>query len=238
MSDSISRTRKYFKKYRHPGLRRFNGWFLGLLGRYALRPFYRVRVELTEPLPAEGPLLYLTKHQRNEDIPLGYGYVLDAVRPDNWCVMKDSLAKPIYMGFWLQAGGIPINRKNPETSKRELLLAREVLHDGHSLVLFPEQTHYVNRMGRGRLPGFRFIAGKPRNALQIVCIGFEYRKRGFLRRTEVIIRAGAPRTFTRNEDPALFLHDCMQEIARLSGLEYPFSLEGKRQPLSSPARTR
>ncbi|MEQ9367115.1 MAG: 1-acyl-sn-glycerol-3-phosphate acyltransferase, partial [Leptospirales bacterium] len=132
---------------------------------------------------------------------------------------KDSQAKPPFGWFLLRQGGIPVNRKNPEKSKHDLLLARNVLNAKHALCIFPEQTIVPGKMGRGRLPGFRFITAKPERPIAVLCIGFRYTKRRF-RRTLVEIKIGSPRDFTAQEDPVLFLHERMQEIARLSGLQY------------------
>ncbi len=224
---------KIYRKYDgHPGKRRFPSYALSFFGRWILRLFYKIRVEGLEYVPVDGPLLVLPKHQRLEDIPLGYANVLMRRRKDVWCVMKTELTKPIFGGFFLKCGGVPIDRKNPEKSKRDLLLGRRVLHDGNVLVLFPEQTLYQERMGRGRSPGFRFIAGKPVDPIQVLPLGFEYRKRRF-RRTELILRAGPVRLYSRREDPEEFLHECMLDIARLSHLEYPFEKPAGRKAKSA-----
>lgn len=219
---------KIYRKYEgHPGKRPFPSRTLIFFGRWFLRLFYKIRVEGLEHVPVDGPLLVLPKHQRHEDIPLGYANVLARRRKDIWCIMKTELAKPLG-GFFLKCGGLPVDRQNPEKSKRDLLLGRRVLHDGNVLVLFPEQTFYKERMGRGRTPGFRFITGKPAEAIQVLPLGFEYRKRRF-RRTELIMRAGPVRLYSKREDPEEFLHDCMLEIARLSQLEYPFEKPAGRK---------
>ncbi|MCB1309427.1 MAG: 1-acyl-sn-glycerol-3-phosphate acyltransferase [Leptospiraceae bacterium] len=236
-TDAATRNRsKYREKFQHPGINRFYQIILTFLGRYALRLVYRVRVEGMQKVPTEGSLLYITKHQRNDDIPLGFGHVMMRRRKDNWCVMKDSLARWYLFGFWLGNGGIPLNRQNPEKSKRELMLAREVLHDGNTLVLFPEQTHFPYEMGQGRSAGFRFIVGKPKQPVNMMTVGFKYTPRGFLRRTDVVIRLGDVVSYTRETDPEVFLHERMLEMAELCEMEYPFPPpEGKkaRQPVSA-----
>jgi hypothetical protein len=57
---------------------------------------YRATVEGLANFPTSGPRLALVKHQRNEDIPLGFSYVLAARRPDNWCIMNGIVAVAIW----------------------------------------------------------------------------------------------------------------------------------------------
>lgn len=167
-----------------------------------------------------GSVLLLPKHQRLLDIPLGFTYVIQRARADAWCLMKETLTG--FAGFLLKCGGIPLNRANPEKSKRSLLMARTLLHEGQFVCLFPEQTYWPGRMGRGKVPGFRFICGKPERPLQVVSMGIEYRRPHRLGRTEVLMRLGEPVLYTADSNPETFLYDRMCEIAKLSGMDYPF----------------
>lgn len=219
-----------YRRPGHPGQTRWACWLMAWLGRSVGRLIYRVRVEGLEHFPTAGPALILVKHQRNSDIPLGFAHILTFRRPDSWCIMKHDLAAPHFGGFVLQAGGIPIDRERPIRSRRYFRLAREVLHDGRALVLFPEQTFFVNTMGPGKFPGFRYLTKHtlPDTRIQVVSVGLEYRPRGLFRRTEAIFRIGPPRVLppavTRNQDElADFLHERMQAMAALSGLEYAFA---------------
>ncbi len=207
------------EKSGHPGQNIFLSHIFNLIGGFIYSFMYSVRVESDHAIPPSGPVLILSKHWRLSDVALGK----IAVKKDSgrhlWCVMKDSLAKPPFGWFLLRQGGIPINRQNPEKSKHDLVLARNVINEKHALCIFPEQTIVPNKMGRGRLPGFRFITAKPAEPIDVICIGFRYTKRKF-RRTLVEIKIGSPRQFTAKDDPSAFLHERMHEIARLSGLEY------------------
>ena len=205
----------------HPGL---HGWLSSLWNGivtvlYAFTHDLRVTHHAT--MPREGAVLVLAKHSTYSDVPLGKLAITRNAGRHLWCVMKDSMARGPLAGLFLRVGGIPINRDNPERSKRDLLLARKVLHDGHVLCIFPEQTIYLNRMGRGRAPGFRFITGRPPEPIAVVCVGFRYTKRRF-RRVLVEIQIGAPTYYTREHDPEVFLDERMREMAGLSGLEYPY----------------
>lgn len=199
---------------------------MAFLGRMLGKILYRVEVEGLENFPADGPVLALVKHERNEDIPLGFAFVLQARRPDNWCVMKHDLAAPQYLGLVLKAGGIPIDRDRPMRSRRSFRLAREVLHDGRALVLFPEQTFFLSEMGPGRFPGFRYLTKHAPAEIQVVPVGLRYiPPTRFPGRTRAIVRIGppqalAPEVTRRQSTLARFFYGCMREIARLSDLEY------------------
>ena len=143
------------KKYDgHPGKSRFNSSLLYLFGNYFMRLFYKIHYEGADRMNKSGPVLLLAKHQRYDDIPLGFAVVHGRCRNDVWCVMKDSLAEWYFFGFFIKCGGIPINRMNPEKSKKFLMLARHVLYDGNAVVMFPEQTRVPAKMGKGRTPVF------------------------------------------------------------------------------------
>ncbi|MEQ9363081.1 MAG: 1-acyl-sn-glycerol-3-phosphate acyltransferase, partial [Leptospirales bacterium] len=164
------------------------------------------------------------------DIPLGYNAMLQAFGRHAWCIMKASLTRWYYLGFFWKIGGIPLDRDNPEKSKRYLMFAKKKLYDeesgGNMLVLFPEQTTFMRIMGEGKVPGFRFINVKPPEPLACYPVGFRYEK-GFPR-TKVTIEFGEVMFYSKQDDPAEFLHRIMTEVARLSGLEYPFDAPLKR----------
>lgn len=186
-----------------------------------MRVKYSISVEGHGNFPESGPLLVLAKHQRIDDIPLGLGGLNTAcTRRDHWCVMKDALAAPHFFGFFLKCGGIPINRREAARSKGWLLFARHKLHEGNAVVIFPEQTFFPNKMGKGKVPGFRFVAGRPEHPIPVACLGFSYEKLKF-GRMKVTIRLGKPTMYGPHDDAEHFLHDRMIEMAELSKLHYP-----------------
>ena len=141
-------------------------------------------------------------------------------RKDAWCIIKNSLTKPYFLGFFLKIGGIPIDRENTILSKQQLLYSRKTLHEGNLLVLFPEQSRYPNTMGEGKSAGFRFIMGKPAESVNVICVGIEY-KNTFIRRT-IIFKFGEIKQYSKKDDPEEFLKNCMIDIAKLSNQNYPF----------------
>lgn len=202
-------------------------WFATLsiyfFGGILLRLFYKITIEGGEKIPKSGPLLVLAKHQRLNDIPLGCAAIFAKSKRRAWCIMKDSLNIPYLFGYLLKCGGIPIDRKNPEKTKESFTFAKHVLYHDQVMCLFPEQTFFPWKMGKGKVPGFRVIAGKPDKPLQTICVGFEYGKEKW--RTTVRIRIGKLSHFTNTDIPEVYLHEKMKEIATLSNLEYNFPLD-------------
>lgn len=213
----------------HPGKSKILSNILSFVGKYLYAIRFKIKIEVPPNLKPEGPVLVLSKHCSNHDMVVGLPAMADHLhRKDAWCIIKDSLTKPYFLGFFLKIGGIPIDRKNPDKSKEQLLFARKTLYDGNVLVLFPEQSRHRGKMGKGKSPGFRFIAGKPAEPIQVICVGLEYED-GFPRR-KLTIRFGSPRSYSKKDDAEVFLHECMLEIAKLSNLVYKFPLpEPKRK---------
>lgn len=227
-----------FNYTEHPGKTRLASLWLQFMGRVLFRLRYHVRVEADPQIHKTGPVLIISKHCTESDIPLGYPAMVQIFGRHAWCVMKASLARPRYMGFFWKIGGIPLDRDNPDRSKKFLVFAKKVLYEGHPgswrddgqgnlMVLFPEQTTFFGSMGEGKVAGFRFIAGKPERPLACTPVGLVYEP-GFPR-TRVTVRFGATRFFTKEDDPAVFLDGVMREIAKLSGLEYPYPVPEARK---------
>lgn len=224
-------SRETLAQFGHPGQSIFLSALWNVVVAFVYSFFYRVRVHVEERIPAQGPVLLLAKHWSLADVPLGKLAVTRYSGRHLWCMMKESLARGPFGGLILKVGGIPLNRENPERSRRDLQLARHVLHNGAMLCIFPEQTTVAGKMARGRTPGFRFLTAKAEQPLNVVCIGFHYRKRRF-RRTLVDIKIGRAREMAPGHEPEDFLHSAMQEIAALSNLAYPFE---KSQARVEPA---
>jgi len=219
-------------KANHPGKSKFVSIVMFCFSYLYSKIRYKIHLEGTENIVKSGPVLLLAKHQRIDDVILGYNVLYHYARKDLWAVMKDALAAWYFFGFFLRCGGLPINRNNPEKSKEYLLLGRKVLHEGRMVVIFPEQTVFPGRMGRGRTPGFRFVAGRPKEPVSVNVIGFRYKKA--FPRTEVFMRIGKSCQYDIHDDPEDFLHERMHEMAELSLLTYPFKKPEKEKGVSAP----
>ena len=122
------------------------------LARWGLTYFLwlRVKIEGREHLLNE-PCVYVCKHQSSWETVVFYGLI------DNICfVLKEELLKIPVFGQGLKAvNSIPINRKQSLKSfKRVLLMGKERLNAGLSIVIFPEGT----RVPVGKYPKFHKAA--------------------------------------------------------------------------------
>lgn len=215
----------------HPGKSPIASWLLYIFSRIGAMILFKTHVEGFEQIPKTGSVLLLTKHQRKSDTPVGFVALHSQVRKDIWCVMKDAMAAPYFFGFFLKTGGLPVNRKNPEQTRKYLVLGRKMLHEGKIVVIFPEQTTMRDKMGKGRTPGFRFLVGRPEHPLQVCVMGIRYKKA--FPRTHVFLRIGKGAPYDAHSDPEHFLHDRMHEMAALSLLTYPYQRPDARKASSA-----
>ncbi|MEM7180059.1 MAG: lysophospholipid acyltransferase family protein [Spirochaetota bacterium] len=202
----------------HPGQSKWHAYAIIFLGGFLARLLYKIRIHGATNVPLQDSLMVLSKHQRFADIPLGTYALWSESKRHPWAIMKDSLAGPIFRKFFQRCGGIPINRKNPEKSKSQFAFAKEVLLQKQILTVFPEQTLYPGKMGKGKEGGFKLITGNLQESLAVICVGFRYQK--LLFRTQVDIHIGTVKNLLAGENVSAFFVERMQEIAELSAMQY------------------
>ncbi|WP_200805876.1 lysophospholipid acyltransferase family protein [Desulfonispora thiosulfatigenes] len=97
----------------------------------------RVKVTGTELIPTDGPVLFVSNHQGNFDIPL----LLAAISKPKGFVAKIELKKMPLVNRWMQAiNCVFIKRNHPKEALKSINEGIAVLRKGYSLVVFPEGT--------------------------------------------------------------------------------------------------
>lgn len=111
-----------------------------------------VRVEGRENLEPGKSYVFVANHQGAMDIFLIYGYLC---RNFKW-MMKQSLRKVPFVGVaCAKAHHIFIDKSSPSKIEESFREAREILHDGMSLVVFPEGTRTsTGKVGRFKKGAF------------------------------------------------------------------------------------
>ncbi len=186
-------------------------WWTKNVSRIILAPFFQLAVNGVDQLPETGAFVLLPKHQRWEDIPL-----LALASPRAlYYVAKSELFNNPFIGYILRAlGGLPLNRTRPVQSRSSLKSVIQVLEKGEGLVVFPEGTYYINKMGPPKRGIMRMVFS--RISVPFIPVGIRYSRSGW--RTKVSVRFGPPYHAVSGES----LEDCvgcvMSDIAELSGL--------------------
>lgn len=158
----------------------------------ACRLWFRLRVEGTHHVPAEGPVILAPVHRSNLDTPI----IAATTRRMLRFMGKDSLwARHGAIGAVLSAlGGFPVARG---TADREALRrCQDVLESGQPLVLFPEGTRRSGSVVADIFDGPAFLA--VRTGAPIVPIGIagselaQPRGGRWIRPVRVHVVVGAP----------------------------------------------
>ncbi|MDS9473177.1 1-acyl-sn-glycerol-3-phosphate acyltransferase [Sporosarcina pasteurii] len=91
----------------------------------------------TENIPLDEPVLYVSNHQGNMDIPILY-----STAPQTMAfVAKKEMEKIPMLGYWMKERGcVFINRENARSSLKAINQAIVGLKAGNSIAVFPEGT--------------------------------------------------------------------------------------------------
>ena len=182
------------------------------LVRGVLQPFFHVYFRLSrigrEHLPQEGPVILAANHRSFLD-PF---VIATMVRRPIYFVAKKELFRNRVQAWVLNSlGAFPIDRGAGDEDAMKT--AREILERGDGVLIFPEGTRIrpgslgAAKRGVGRLA---LETGAP--VVPVAVIGTETVRRGWrVRPHKVRIRAGAPLTFPRVDDPSPQLASAVTE---------------------------
>jgi len=97
----------------------------------------RVAVQYTQQLPTGTPLIFMSNHQGNFDIPALYAAI---PRPFSWMAKEELFRIPLFGWALSRAGYIPVDRSDGRKSFKSLMAAAKTIRGGKSVVIFPEGT--------------------------------------------------------------------------------------------------
>jgi len=128
-----------------------------------------------ENIPKKGPVLFISNHQSNFDIPLLLGHL---GRPVGF-LSKEELRKVPIVGRWMRhLNCVFMDRSNPRAALKSIGKAAETVKSGNAMCVFPEGT----RSGAGLIgefkPGAFKIYTKTKAALLPVAIEGTWRIQG------------------------------------------------------------
>jgi len=186
-------------------------WVIKLACRLFLQPFFKISTHGIENIPEKGGFILSPKHQRWEDIPL---LSLAAGKPLYYIAKHELFNNFLSNWFFSSLGGIPLNRERLMESRSSLVKIIEVLNQGEGVVVFPEGTYYMNKVGPGQTGIVKLMLS--RSNAPFIPVGINYLRTGL--RTQVKITFGKPIYAEKEMPAAMFLNILMKKIAGLSGL--------------------
>jgi 1-acyl-sn-glycerol-3-phosphate acyltransferase len=141
----------------------------------------------------EGPVLFVSNHQSNFDIPLLLGFI---DKPKSF-IAKKELSKTPMLNQWMKQGKcIFIDRENARQSLRAIQEGIQILKGGHSLVIFPEGTRSKSSNMREFKKGSLKLAIKSQVPIIPVSINGSYKmmeaNKGFIKPATISLIISEP----------------------------------------------
>ena len=116
---------------------RIYSWHARLWARLALAlNLVKVTVNGTEHLP-DGPVVFMSNHQSNFDI---LSLLAAMPRRFHWIAKKELFEIPVFGPSMRRGGYIPLDRGDGRKALQSIDEAAATIHQGKSVVLFPEGT--------------------------------------------------------------------------------------------------
>lgn len=132
----------------------------------------KVSVHGVENLPQDKPVLFISNHQGNFDIPLLLGYVN---KPKGFVAKIEILKMPIIRTWMKYMGCVFMDRNDMRQSLKTINEAAEHIKAGCSIVLFPEGTRSKSDIMGDFKPGSFKLASKAEATIVPVTIKGSYK---------------------------------------------------------------
>ncbi|MBK5251868.1 MAG: 1-acyl-sn-glycerol-3-phosphate acyltransferase [Peptostreptococcaceae bacterium] len=135
----------------------------------------KVEIVGLENIPKEGPVLFISNHQSNFDIPVLLGYLDSSVG----FLAKEEIRKIPILGRWMRyLNSVFMDRSNPRDSLKAIGRAAKTVADGHPMCVFPEGTRSGSEnIGEFKAGAFK-IYTKSKAAVLPVAIDGTWRMQG------------------------------------------------------------
>lgn len=132
----------------------------------------KVNIYGTELIPMDRPVLFVSNHQGNFDIPL----LLAAISKPKGFVAKVELKKIPIINKWMEAMNcVFLERNNPKKALKSINEGIQILKNGYSLVIFPEGTRSkANSVGEFKSASLR-LATKAQVPIVPITINGSYK---------------------------------------------------------------
>lgn len=187
------------------------------VARLVFSLFYKIETEVRAPLPEQGPLIILPKHQYWMDIPL-IGLAFES--PLYFVAKKELFRFPLIRQYLSLGGGIPVDRQKSIRTLDSFKRLITLLKANERIVIFPEGTYFRNIVGVGKSRLLRMILRyqeELKRKIPFIPVGIRYgERRGWKRRVEICI--GSP-LYAEGENEAVSLTEkIMEQISRLCRL--------------------
>ncbi len=187
------------------------------VARWVFSLIYKIEMEVREPLPEEGPLIILPKHQYWMDIPL-VGLAFES--PLYFVAKRELFRLPLIRHYISLGGGIPVDRERSIRTLDSFKRLITLLKANERIVIFPEGTYVRNVVGVGKSRLLRMILRyqeELKRKIPFIPVGIRYgERRGWKRRVEICI--GSPLYAEGENEAASLTEKIMEQISRLCRL--------------------
>jgi glycerol-3-phosphate dehydrogenase (NAD(P)+) len=191
----------YHERTRRRGVNSLVYWPARLLIHPAVLIYFRVRRLGREHVP-DGGVILASNHRSFLD-PFVIGI---CIRRPIYFVAKRELFRNRLVGWFLNCmGAFPVRRG--QSDEESVKTARQLLADGHAVVVFPEGTRIVNgSLGRPKRGVGRLALQSGAPVVPVAVTGSEHARDGWrIKPVRVHVRCGGPLTFPQVANPSPFL---------------------------------